>query len=97
MCEIDHINVRQSNSLKIVLIYGSKPGAKELDFKIGEHNINVISEYTYLGICFPCNNNMNKWLKLSQFSRIQAMFSLIKNSRKLGLDFDIQLLQLLFP
>ena len=81
------INVQKTK----VVIYGSKPGVKELDFKFGEHNINVISEYTYLGICFPCNNNMNKGISVLKNQASRAMFSLIKKSRKLGLDFDIQL------
>ena len=81
------INVQKAK----VVIYGSKPGVKELDFKFGEHNINVISEYTYLGICFPCNNNMNKGISVLKNQASRAMFSLIKKSRKLGLDFDIQL------
>ena len=81
------INVHKSK----VVIYGSKPGVKELDFKFGELNINVISEYTYLGICFPCNNNMNKGISVLKNQASRAIFSLIKKSTKLGLDFDIQL------
>ena len=34
------INVQKTK----VVIYGSKPGVEELDFKFGEHNINVISD-----------------------------------------------------
>ena len=62
---------------------------QELDFKFGEHNINMISEYTYLGICFPCNNNMNKGISVLKNQASRAMFSSItcKKSRKLGLDF----------
>ena len=71
-----YINVHTTK----VVIYGSKPGVKELDFKFGERNINVISEYTYLG-SFPCNNNMNKGISVLKNQASRAMFSLIKKSR----------------
>ena len=45
----------------------------------------------YLGNCFPCNNNMNKGISVLKNQAYRAMFSLIEKSRKLGLDFDIQL------
>ena len=74
-----------------VVVYGSKHGSTEDNFKFGDHIIHVVSEYTYLGICFPCNNNFNKGISILRNQASRAMFSLIKKSRRLGLDVDVQL------
>ena len=79
-----------TNKTKVV-VYGSKHGSTEDNFKFGDHIIHVVSEYTYLGICFPCNNNFNKGISILKNQASRAMFSLIKKSRRLGLDFDVQL------
>ena len=74
-----------------MVVYGSKHGSTEDNFKFGDHIIHVVSEYTYLGICFPYNNNFNKGISILKNQASRAMFSLIKKYRRLGLDFDIQL------
>ena len=74
-----------------VVIYGSRPGRKEYDFKLGNNVISVESDYTYLGICFPCNDNIGKCISSLRNQASRAMFALIKKSRKLGLDVDVQL------
>ena len=43
-----------------VVVFGSKNSNHEPDFTLGGHKITVVSEYVYLGICFPCNNNLGK-------------------------------------
>ena len=74
-----------------VVIYGSKGKHKEPDFKLGDLDINVVSEYCYLGIRFPSNNNFSKGISRLKNQANRAMFSLIKKSRSLGLDIDVQL------
>ena len=74
-----------------VVIYGNRVGRKEPSYKIGNHVISVESEYTYLGINFPSNINMGKGISLLRNQASRAMFALIKKSRKLGLDVDVQL------
>ena len=69
-------------------MYGSKHGSTEDQFKFGDYIIYFVSEYTYLGIC---NNNLNKGISILKNQASRAMFSLIKKSRKLRLDFDVQL------
>ena len=76
------INVQKTK----VVIYGSKSSTKEHNFKLGDHDINVVSEYTYFGVCFPCNNNLGKSMIFLKNQACRAMFSLLKKARKLGLD-----------
>ena len=47
---------------------------------LGNLDINVISEYTYLGICFPSNNNFSKGISHLKNQATRVMFSLIKNA-----------------
>ena len=65
------------NSVKTkVVVYGSKNSNHEPDFTLGGHTSTAVSEYVYLGICFPCNNNLGKSIvSLRQTTR--AMFALI--------------------
>ena len=81
------INVQNTK----IVIYGSRPGRKEYDFKLGNNVISVESDYTCLGIYFPCNDNMGKCIISLRNQASRAMFALIKKSRKLGLDVDVQL------
>ena len=74
-----------------MVVYGSKNSNHEPDFTLGGHKITVVSEYVYLGICFPCNNNLGKSIVSLRKQATRAMFALIKKSRQLGLDIDIQL------
>ena len=60
-----------------VVIYGSKGKHKEPDFKLGDLDINVVSDYCYLGICFPSNNNFSKGISRLKNQANRAMFSLI--------------------
>ena len=51
-------------------------------FKLGNNVISVESDYTYLGICFPCNDNMGKCISSLRNQASRAM---------LGLYVDVQL------
>ena len=48
-----------------VVVYGSKNSNHGPNFTLGGHKITVVSEYIYLGICFPRNNNLGNNLGLS--------------------------------
>ena len=55
----------------------------EQNFKLGDHDINVVSEYTYLGVCYPCNNNLGKGIILlkNQACTVQITFIFIGQTR----------------
>ena len=88
-CELWKLDINEQKTK--VVVYGSKSSYTEPNLMIGKHSINFVSEYTYLGVCFPCNGNfVNSICKLkNQASR--AMFALLTKARKLGLDIDVQM------
>ena len=43
-----------------VVVFGRRKGNHEADFIFGNKKVEVVSEYTYLGILMSCNGNMSK-------------------------------------
>ena len=72
-----------------VVIFGSRKA--ETYFKFGNQDIEVVAEYTYLGVLFTNTGNLSK--NISRISNVasRAMFAILKKARRLGLDLDIQL------
>ena len=61
------------------------------DIYYGDDKLEVVFEYTYLGIVFSYNGSFNKAIKRLNVIANRAMFDLIKKGRKLQLDNDIML------
>ena len=50
------------NTLKTkVVVFGRRKGNHEADFIFGNKKVEVVSEYTYLGILMSCNGNVEKY------------------------------------
>ena len=80
------------NTLKTkVVIFGRRKGNHEADFIFGNKKVEVVSEYTYLGIFMSCNGNMSKNIARLKNLESRAMFAIIKKARRLNLDVDVQL------
>ena len=88
-CQLWKLDINERKTK--VVVYGSKAGHPEPDMNIGDHLISFESEYTYLGICFPCNGNFGKSICALKNQASRAMFALLNKARKLGLDIDVQM------
>jgi len=53
--------------------------------------LDIVKDFSYLGIKFDYNGRFNKTTKHLSDQARQAMFSLLKKSRTLCLDIDLQL------
>ena len=60
-------------------------------FHLGNSLVEVVNDYTYLGICFNYNGKLIKAEKKLYDQASKAMYSLIAKGRRLALLIDIQL------
>ena len=66
------------NTLKTkVVVFGSRKGNHEADFIFGNKKVEVVSEYTYLGIFMSCNGNMSKNGRLKKW-QVELCLLLLK-------------------
>ena len=61
------------------------------EFTLNSKNVEVVFDYTYLGVLFNYNNGFLKAQKRLCAADNRAMFSLIRKCRKLNLPIDVQL------
>ena len=82
-----HINVNKTN----ILIFSRGKLRKHHIFNFGEHILDTVDEYNYLGLVF----NYNAKFKIAKSHLYQkgcrAMFSLLKKARNLSFPLDIML------
>ena len=82
-----HINVKKTK----ILIFSRGKLRKHHIFNFGEHILDTVDEYNYLGLVF----NYNAKFKIAKSQLYQkgcrAMFSLIKKARNLSFPLDIML------
>ena len=57
----------------------------------GDNAVEVVKEYTYLGLKFYCNGKLNKAIEHLCSKATRSMFALLKNGRKHNLPIDVQL------
>ena len=74
-----------------VVIFGQKQSKKESAFSFGDLKVEVVSEYTYLGVTINSNGNFAKGVAQLKTQACRAMFSVLKKARKLSLSVDVQL------
>ena len=74
-----------------IVVFGGKKHDDNQPFTFGTKIIDVVSEYTYLGVLYRANGDLKKNISVMKNVASRAMFALLKKSRKLGLDIDIQL------
>ena len=74
-----------------VVIFGKKKSIPNTTYSFGRAIIGVVDEYTYLGILFKSNGSLKPCLVQLRNIACKAMYSLLKKSKRLGLDIDIQM------
>ncbi len=74
-----------------VVIFGSKKNKSVPDYSLGGEKIEVVSQYTYLGVLFKSNGNMKDNVSVMKNMASRAMFALLTQARNLNLDTDVQL------
>ena len=72
-------------------MFGNKKNITNKDYTFGLEKIESVSEYTYLGLLFKANGNLQTNIPILRNVASKAMYSLLKKSRRLGLDIDVQL------
>ena len=60
-------------------------------FTYNNNVIEIVDNFTYLGVTFNYNNRFSKAAKRLYDQAAKAMYSLLKKSRKLGLPVDVQI------
>ena len=74
-----------------VVVFGNKRPATKNGYTFGREEIEIVSEYTYLGVLLKANGDIKKNISVLKNVASRAMYALLKKSRKLGLDIDVQL------
>ena len=79
-----------TDKTKIIIFSKQKNNIENINFTIGDENIEIVKEFKYLGVTFTHNGNFNKNLIDLKEQGNRAMFSIIKKARKGKLPIDIQ-------
>ena len=74
-----------------VVIFGKKKSIPNTTYSFGRDIIGVVDEYTYIGILFKSNGSLKPCLVQLRNIACKAMYSLLKKSKRLGLDIDVQM------
>ena len=74
---------------KVLIFSRGKSKKKVDDFTFGESVLEIISEYTYLGVTFSFNGKFGKARKRLHDLASKALYGLISKCRKLDLPLDI--------
>ena len=81
----------QVNTSKTKIVIFSRGLAKSLPtWTFGPHNLEVVSDYVYLGIVFNFNGKFTKAINKQVLQARRASYSVIAKSRKFQLPIDIQ-------
>lgn len=80
------------NAAKSKIVVFSRGKIKKIPvFKLGEDRIEVVTQYSYLGVMFNYNNRFHEAVQKQYNQASRAMFSLISKIRKFGLPVDVSL------
>lgn len=87
-CEKWHLNVNVDKT-KIVEFRRGRHSRNRV-FKIGDSEIETVSDYKYLGIYLSIGGSFNKTEKYLAEQANKALFSLLRKIKTLSLPFDVQ-------
>ncbi len=79
------------NAAKTKVVVFSRSCKNIQPFFYNNLKLDLVDDFSYLGVKFNYNGKFNKTLKYLCDQARKAMFSLLKKARKLCLDFDLQL------
>ena len=68
-----------------------KPKIGNLNFTIGDSNIEIVNNFKYLGVTFTYNGSFNNHIKAQRVLGNGAMFSVMNKIRRYNLPIDLQL------
>ena len=74
-----------------VIIFSRGKVRKHIKFALDETELEVVDQYTYLGVTFNYNNTFYKSIERQISQAKKALFSLITKSRRLDVPIDITL------
>ena len=74
-----------------ILVFSKGKVRKLPQFKYGVTNLEVVSEYTYLGVKLRYNGSFNHEIQHRQQQASRTMFSLLRKARKHNMPVDVQL------
>ena len=74
-----------------VMIFSRDEVRKHIKFAFDRAELEVVDQYTYLGVTFNYNNTFSKSIEKQISQAKKAMFSLITKSRRLQIPIDITL------
>jgi hypothetical protein len=88
-CQIWKLSVNTTKTK--VVIFSKGKVRKHPDFTFGDQILEVVADYTYLGVIFNYNNSFTKMIQKQISQAKRAQISLISKARRLHLPLDIQL------
>ena len=88
-CNKFHLSINTSKTKVMVFSRGKIRNKPVIYF--GDHILEVVFEYVYLGVTLSYNGSFNKAVKRLNDIATRAMFELIKKGRKLFLDTEVML------
>ena len=87
-CQLWKLNVNYEKTK--IMIFGRR-NYDGLEFKLGEHMINICDEFKYLGVVFSKNRSFYKAIKHNIDHAKKAMHILYKRIRNLNIPIDLQI------
>ena len=87
-CDLWKLTVNTSKTK--VVIFSRGRVRRFPQFMFGDSSLDVVSDYTYLGVIFNYNGSFNKAMKKQINQARRAMFHLKSKARKLSLPIDVQ-------
>ena len=88
-CNLWKLSVNTSKTKIVIFSRGKTRNLPEFSFN--NFKLDIVEDFTYLGVQFNYNGKFNKNLKRQCDQARKAMYALITKSRKLCLDLDLQI------
>ena len=79
-----------ADKTKVMIFSKSQPKIDNMNFTIGDSNIEIVNEFKYLGVTFTYNGNFTDHIKAQHVLGNRAMFSVMNKVRRYNLPIDMQ-------
>ncbi len=87
----DQWKLQVNTSKTKIVIFSRGLVRKPPDFNFGEHRLEIVSDYVYLGITFNFNGRFTKAMNKQIAQAKRATYSIVAKARRMQLPLDIQL------
>ena len=75
---------------KVIIFAKRKVNPHNLNFKIGDKNVEIVDEFCYLGVTFTHTGNFSANFKMLERQGNSALFGIVKQSRRESLPIETQ-------